>query len=415
MAASPLNEATIKALPIPERGNQVHWFPGAKVEGKDLPRGFGVVVTAGGVRSFVLNYRVGERQRRYTIGRWPEWSAVAAVREARLLRQRIDRGEDPLADREAVRAAATQPEPEPVKTVADVLDEFVRGHVEKRLRRPDNYTRAFERLIKPAIGSSPIYGLRRSQIASMLDGIEERNGAVMADRTLGYLGSAFAWYAERDDDFSPPRLKGLKRATGRGRDRVLGDEEIRIIWRATEGERTYSAVVRFLLLTAQRRGDVYGMEWSELDDNGVWTIPASRYKTGRAHSLPLSGAALAIVEAQPRSGLLVFPSSRGGELSSGGHRKSLLDAAITRANDGTPLPSWTLHDLRRTARTLMARAGVRPDVAERVVGHVIRGVEGVYDRYTYENDKRAALEALARLIADILDPETARTVVRLRG
>jgi integrase len=411
MAVVGLNEATIKALPIPAHGNQVHWFPVAKVEGKEVPRGFGVVVTAGGVKSFALNYRIGQRQRRFTIGRWPEWTVVAAVREARLLRQRIDRGDDPLAAREKVREAARpQPEPEPVKTVAAVLDDFLANHVDKKLRDARHYRYALLELVMPAIGKLPIYGLRRSQIATMLDGIEAQNGVVTADRSLAYLSSAFTWYAARDDDFSPPRLKGLKRATRLSRDRVLTDDEIRAVWRASEANGTFGAVVRFLLLTGQRRGDVYGMEWRELEDNGTWTIPATRYKTGRAHSIPLSGAALAIVEGQPRSGQFVFPGVKGGQLSSGGDYKATLDAKITMANDGMALDPWTLHDLRRTARTLMARAGVRPDVAERVVGHVIRGVEGIYDRHTYEDQKRAALEALSRLIADILDPMPANVV-----
>src|SRR5947207_7174547 len=104
MSAAPqVNEAIIRALPIPEKGNAVHWFAGAKVEGKDLPRGFGVVVTAGRVKSFIVNYRIGQKQRRITIGRWPDWTIVAAVREARLLRQRVDRGEDPLGEREAAK------------------------------------------------------------------------------------------------------------------------------------------------------------------------------------------------------------------------------------------------------------------------------------------------------------------------
>jgi integrase len=407
-----LNEASIKALPVPASGNKLYFFPGSVVQGATVPRGLAVRVTKDGAKAFVMDYRVGARQRRYTIGRWPDWSALAAVKEARLLRQRIDRGDDPLAEREAVREAAKpQPEPQPEKTVAAVIDEFLAGHVEKRLRRPENYRDALGRLVKPAIGSLPIYGLRRSQIASMLDGIEEQSGAVMADRALDYLSSALNWYAARDDDFSPPLLKGLKRATGRSRDRTLNDDEIRTVWRAAEDKGTHGAVVRFLLLTGQRRGDVYGMAWSELDDDGVWTIPAERYKTGRAHTVPLSKAALAIVKSQPRNGPLVFPDHDGAVFDAGGYRKRLLDAAITKANGGKALPRWTLHDLRRTARTLMARAGVRPDFAERVVGHVVGNrVAGIYDRYTYDEDKRAALEALARLIADILDPQPANVV-----
>jgi integrase len=415
MATIAPNEAAIKALQPPAAGNQVYLFKG-KVEGKDVPRRFGVVVTAGGVKSFILYYHFGGRQRRYTIGRFPEWSVVAATREARDLRKRIDKGEDPLAEREAaIEAAKPQPAPEPEKMVAAVLDEFMGSDQGRKLRRPDNYTAAFDRLVKPAIGNLPIYSLRRSQIATMLDGIAAQNGPVMADRTLQYLASTLNWYAIRDDEFAVPQLKKLKRATGpeHKRDRVLNDEEIRAIWRTAEGNGTFGAVVRFLLLSAQRPGDVYGFARSELDDKGVWTIPPERYKTGRAHTVPLSKAALKIVNAQPRSDALVFPDRGGKKFGKNAYRKQLLDAAITKAN-GKALPHWTLHDLRRTARTLMGDIEVLRETAELVLGHVVGNeVEQRYNRSKHEDAKRNALERLARKIADILDP-TPTNVVPLR-
>ena len=113
----------------------------------------------------------------------------------------------------------------------------------------------------------------------------------MADRALAYLGSALNWYAGRDDDFTVPRLKGLKRASGRGRDRVLQDDEIRAVWKAAETNGVFGAVVRFLLLTGQRRGDVYGMTWTELDGD-TWTIPAVRMKADKKHEVPLTPLAV---------------------------------------------------------------------------------------------------------------------------
>jgi integrase len=228
---------------------------------------------------------------------------------------------------------------------------------------------------------------------------------------VSYLASALNWYAGRDDDYTPPRLSKLKRAS-QARDRVLTEDEIRAIWPVAEANGVFGAVVRLLLLTGQRRGDVYGMTWGELDKD-VWTIPARRYKTGRAHVVPLSGAALEIVRAQPRSAGLVFPGKHGIPLTTSSRRKLTLDAVITKAN-GKALPHWTIHDLRRTARTLMSRAGVRPDVAERVVGHVIQGVEGVYDRHTYEAEKRDALEKLAAMVERILNPPP-ENVVAIRA
>jgi integrase len=407
-----LNEAAIKALPtLPD--TKLYPYTGAIVQGATVPRGFFVRVTKDGAKAFVMDYRIGPKQRRYTIGRWPDWTALAAVKEARVLRQRIDRGEDPLAERKEAKALAARPEPVAEKTVANMLDEFVSTHVNKRLRRPDNYTDAFERLVKPAIGSVPIYGLRRGHIATMLNEIDTNNGPVMADRTHTYLSSALNWYAGQDDEFAPPRLKGLKKATSQRRDRVLSDDEIRLLMRATESQGTFGAAVRFLLLTGQRRGDVLGMDWSELDA-ASWTIPASRYKTGEAHTVELSGAALDIVNAQPRTGRLVFPDPDGKVCNTMGFRKARLDQVMAELNGGRLVAKWVLHDLRRTARSLMARAGIRAEIAERVVGHVVGStVARIYDRHSYADEKRAALEALARLIQQILNPSPAN-VVQLR-
>src|SRR5262249_909779 len=156
-------------------------------QGSKVPRGFGVRVTAAGARSFVLDYRIKQRQFRYTIGQYPDWSALRAVREARELRQRIDRGENPLVDR--------APSPA-LKTVASVVEDFIARHVRGQgLRAAIEYESALRRLVVPAIGKCAINEVRRSQIAEMLDTIEDQNGPVMADRTLAYLRKAFNWYA----------------------------------------------------------------------------------------------------------------------------------------------------------------------------------------------------------------------------
>src|SRR3974377_2090160 len=115
-----LREETVKRLPIPATGNRVTYFAGAIIQGAKAPRGFGVRVTASGSRAFILNYRLRGREHRFTIGAWPDWSALKAVREARNLRQRIDRGEDPLKDR--------TPTPT-MKSVSSVIDDFMARYV----------------------------------------------------------------------------------------------------------------------------------------------------------------------------------------------------------------------------------------------------------------------------------------------
>jgi integrase len=405
-----LSEETIRGLPIPSAGNRITYFAGATIQGAKAPRGFGVRVTAAGAHAFILNYRIRGREYRFTIGAWPDWSALKAVREARDLRQRVDRGENPLEDRTS---------PPTAVRVSTVLNDFMVRHVRNKnqpLRSADEYESAFNRLVKPRIGNLGILEVRRSHIIKMLDEIEDKNGPVMADRTLAYLRKAFNWYAARDDQFSVPVVRGMARVKPkeRARDRVLSDEEIRAIWPVLGTMGTYGPFIRTLLLTAQRHGEVAGMSHREIGTDGVWAIPAERYKTKRQNFVPLSQAALTIIKTQQKLGDCdyVFPTKAKTPYTRSGKNKGKLDKAVLAAmvkearNASTvePIPNWTLHDLRRTAKTLMIRAGVRPDISERVLGHVIAGVEGTYDRYSYAGEKRDALEKLAAMIDRILNP-----------
>lgn len=394
-----LSEQTVKNLAIPDTGNYVTYFVGDVIQGAKAPRGFGVRVTAGGARAFVLNYRIAGRERRYTIGQWPDWSALKAVRVARELRQSIDRGEDPLAAREAAKAPAPT-----TKTVADLLDDFAARYLQKNaLRTAAQVERTLERLVKPAIGSLGIYEIRRSHVVEMLDQIEDENGPVMADRTLAYVRKAFRWHATRDDQFNSPIVAGMARTKPRqrARTRTLTDDEIRAVWSQLDRLGTFGALVKLLTLSAQRLREVALMRRSEIDADGTWTIPANRYKTARANVVPLSKAALAVIEAQPviDGGDFVLTTNGRTPFSGFSKAKRKLDAMLPAS-----MPPWRLHDIRRTSKTLMVRAGVRPDISERVLGHVIAGVEGVYDQHGYTAEKRDALEKLAAAIERILSP-----------
>ena len=254
-----LNEEVIKRLPLPQKGNRITYFPGAVLQGAQVPRGFGVRVTATGAKSFVINYRIKRDEYRLTIGSYPDWSALRAVREARSLRQRIDRGENPLEDRKLLPAT---------KTVNGLLDEFVERYVEKeaKLRTAFPIKRALDQLVKPSIGKIGIYELRRSDVAQMLDEVADERGLVMADKTLAWLRKAFNWYAGKDDKFNSPIVKGMARTKPRerARTRVLSDDELRIIWPLLSEAGTFGALLKTLLLTAQRRDEVANMVWTEI-------------------------------------------------------------------------------------------------------------------------------------------------------
>ena len=179
------------------------------------------------------------------------------------------------------------------------------------------------------------------------------------------------------------------------------------MWEAANGG-SFGALLKLLLLTGQRRDKVAAMRWQDIR-NGVWTIPTAKRGKGNGGSLELPPLALAIIDSQPRFASSPYECARRTRQRHGyrlQQPKKALDATVT-------LPAWDLHDLRRTARSLMARAGVRPDVAERVLGHKIGGVEGVYNRHEYQQEKAHALNALAGLIETILNPKS--NIVALRS
>ena len=234
----------------------------------------------------------------------------------------------------------------------------------------------------------------------------------MADHVLAYLRRVMTWHASRSDDFRSPIVRGMARTrpSQRRRQRVLSDDELKAVWRAAEASQSaFGYLVRFLLLTATRRTEAAAMRRSEVTGSD-WIIPQERYKTGLELVIPLSPAAQAVLAAVPRIGKsgLVFTTDGKRPLAGFSKFKRAFDAKVLaglrKENPDAELPRWTLHDLRRTARSLMSRAGVPSDHAERCLGHVLSGIRGTYDRHEYLNEKRRGFDALAALIDRIVNP-----------
>jgi integrase len=245
----------------------------------------------------------------------------------------------------------------------------------------------------------------------LLDRVEDNHSARQADYVLSVVRSVMNWYATRHDDYVPPIVRGMRRQspTAQARARTLDDDEIRLIWHAAEGAGNFGAIVRMCLLTAQRRTKVETIRWCDISDAGEWSVPTEAREKGTGGLLVLPTSAIAIIRAQAQFGEnpFVFAGRGKGPFQGTGYAKARFDAALPS------LAPWVIHDLRRTARSLMSRAGVRPDIAERVLGHVIGGVEGVYDRHSYFDEKADALRKLAALIESIVNPQ--ENVVPLRG
>ena len=208
------------------------------------------------------------------------------------------------------------------------------------------------------------------------------------------------------------RARGMARTrpSQRRRQRVLSDDELKAVWRATEtSQSAFGCLMRFLLLTATRRTEAAAMRRSEVAGDD-WIIPQERYKTGLELVIPLSPAAQAVLAAVPRIGKSGFVFTTDGKRPISGFSKfkrkfdAKVLAELRTANPEAELPRWTLHDLRRTARSLMSRAGVSSDHAERCLGHVLPGIRGTYDRHEYLSEKRCAFETLATLIQRIVNP-----------
>lgn len=283
------------------------------------------------------------------------------------------------------------------KAVREASHDWIRLKL-KGMRTARERERIVEKNIIPAIGHIVMSDLRLEDINAMLDPIEEQSGAPMRDHVLRVFGAIARWHQTREQGYIAPTTRGMWRVTQRYRDRILSDDEIRAIWNVADG--VFGGMVRFSLATAQRREKVRTIRWDDIKD-GVWVIRREAGEKGVPPQLPLPKLALDILASQPRtSGDFVFRSLRGdGPIGTSGFHKAEFDKICG-------VKGWRFHDLRRTARSLMPRAGVAPHIAERVLGHALRGVEGVYDRYSYVDEMAAALTKLADLIAQIVGART---------
>jgi integrase len=287
----------------------------------------------------------------------------------------------------------------------EIAEGWLKRHAEaKGLRSLGNIRRLLRVHVFPKWSKRPFLQIRRSDVTALLDHVEDNHGARQADLVLTVVRSIMNWHAKRHDDYAPPIVKGMGRQNQKeqSRARILTDDEIRSIWKRAEGNGRFGAIIRLALLTAQRRTKIASMKWDDLSSDGEWNIPKESREKDTAGTLKLPEVALDIIRAQPRlaTNPHVFAGREGKPFSGFSVTKTAFDASLP------DLESWVIHDLRRTARSLMSRAGVRPDIAERVMGHAIAGVEGVYDRHEYRSEKADALQRLATLVATIVNPPT---------
>jgi hypothetical protein len=400
----------------------------SKAHPREIPdggcTGLRLAIQHSGHKSWVVRYRFRGLSRKLTLGPAlvgeikpadvaPEIGTPLSLAEARELATRALReakgGIDPAAVKRAERNKERAADADTMRAVCNTYVVLVKR--ERPIRSIKQKESDLD-LICEQLGALPLDTISREQFIHQFDIISETRGPVRADRVQTTIQTLLSWYARRRTGYINV-LAGVERRISikaRARKRTLNDEELTKVWLTAEKfPAPFGPYVRFVLLTATRRNEASDMRRVELTAPDTWVIPWQRYKTGEKSKtdvlIPLSKAAQAIVEAQP-PGQFVFASRAGKLLTNFARLKKKFDqqCGITE--------NWTIHDLRRTARTLLSRV-TTPDTAERCLGHALGGVRGTYDLHDYESEKRAAFEALAQRIELIVRPPPAATVADL--
>lgn len=432
--AEKLNDRAVKALPIPANGNRVTYDSEIK--------GFGVRVTAAGARAFVLNYRVAGRERRITIGSYPDWSTSAARDEAKALKQQIDRGEDPLAEREAQRTAPTMNE---------LIQQFKEDYLPRK--RPSTiaqYTLILDKHVAPKLGPKKVEDITHPDIDALHRAISRRS-PIQANRAMAVLSKIFSWAMKREIRTDNP-VQGIERNAENKRSRYLTQEEIAYLLDALaiHPEQASANAIRLLMLTGARRTEVLAATWGMFDlKAALWVKPSAHTKQKKEHRTPLSAPALSLLTAmkadaerraaEDKKALseFLFPSE-----TDRGHQADLKKswASVTQratvsmwaAGTDTPpgqlvaelneqlgcLPSYTVvvklagerginlppgltdvrvHDLRHTFASILASSGASLPLIGALLGHTQAATTHRY-AHLFDDPLRAATERVGALV-----------------
>jgi integrase len=367
--------------------------------------GLALRVTDKGHRSFVLVARYPTHPKnptRRALGNYGALSLDKARDKARQWLELIGKGIDPEIHVARQKAAAQRQQ---ANSFAAVAAEFLDRHATGLRKEKEARTIIGQEFVR-RWGARPITDIEPAEVATAIRAIVKRGAPYQAHNALGYIRRLFNWaigthqfgiQASPVALLKPADLIGKREA----RERILSDAEMRAVWGAADTMGyPYGPLFRLLILTGQREREVADMTWSEVDvDSRLWTIPAARMKGGRAHEVPLSPAAVELLEALPRNaGDFVF-STTGGAKPVNGFSK-----AKVRIDKLSGVAGWKIHDLRRTMRTHLSALPVQDLVRELVIAHAKPGLHKVYDQHSYEDEKRECLQLWARRLVTIIKP-----------
>lgn len=378
----------------------------------DEQKGLAVRITASGSRSYLAQYTLHGIKFRVPLGSCGALSLAKARKAAAAIMGDVAKGKNPAAERKEEIANAKRARER--LTLGGLINTWEKLHLSsKRARYAAEATRALRHAFKKQLDRSA-EELDRATVVRTLDSLLKSQATSMASRTAAYGRAAFAWSVKRGSVTNNPFNDLPSIGSPPRRARVLSDEELAAIWRATD-DTNFGRIVRMLILTGQRREEVAGMMWTEVsDDLSTWTLPAHRTKNGTDHVVPLSHPATTIIrsllpddavergrelEIRRNKNFLVFPGRFGTPYGGWSKSKSELD-------EQSGLADWRLHDLRRTLATGLQKLGVRLEVTEAVLNHVSGsrgGIVGIYQRHDWASEKRAALIAWAEHVLSAVE------------
>jgi integrase len=377
--AMKLTDRLVPALTLPSgKDDVIHWDGDLKRLGYRLRRSGGNVL-----RSWVVRYRVGARQRRMTLD--TVLSAEQARTAARKILARVELGEDPQGDKAMQRVADKH-------TVRGLVEEYL-GDKRAELRPKtfrDTATYLTGAYFKPLHGIT-IDKVTRRDVAACLTRIKRERSPIVAGIARAKLSAFFVWCLRQGLAESNPTIGTDAGKRVAPRERVLSDGDLAAIWKAAvEIGGDYGAIIRLLILTGSRRAEIGGMAWSELDlDKDTWTLPRERSKNHRAHVLPVMPMMREIIDGVPRMATRdqLFGARARIGFANWGEGKARLDRR-------SGVSAWTVHDIRRSVATRMADIGIQPHIIEAVLNHQSGhkgGIAGIYNRSSYEREIRNAL------------------------
>jgi integrase len=386
---SKLTDASVRSI-APGGGTRITYDAGP-----DSVRGFGIRVTAAGAKSFVLNYVVDGRERRMTIGSYPAWKVAVARKEAERLREGVERGVDPLGQKQAKRDAPT---------VKELCDRYINEHAVKK--RSDKGDRAMLRLyVRPELGSRKVASITFADVDQLHRKVS-KDAPYQANRLLSLLSKMFSlairWQMRTDNP-----AKGVERNQEQPRHRYLSGDELRRLTEALAAHSSQAAAnaVRLLLLTGARRGEVLGATWDQFDlTEGVWTKPSSHTKQKREHRVPLSAPARQLLaemrrDAEERAeekkrdpSPYVFPA-RGGIAGPMTEIKKSW-AALCKA---AKIEGVRIHDLRHSYASMLASAGLSLPIIGALLGHTQTQTTARY-AHLFDDPLRAATERVGAIV-----------------